>query len=164
VETGELLTRWAVRLSVALYVLALALRLVGRWPRLARAAWTVGALALVVHVGCAFHFYHGWSHAAAYADTARRTAEVTGLDWGGGLYANHAFALLWLADAAWWWAAPEAYARRPAWVEALVQGYLGFLAFNATVVFAQGPARWLGVAGLVLLGGLAVRRAWSRAR
>src|SRR5262245_22322917 len=103
----ELLTRWTVRVALALYVLGLALRIGARGsrPRLtgARFAWTAGWLLFLLHVACAFHYYHDWKHAVAYQATARQTAEVVGLDWGGGLYANYAFTLLWAADVCWWW-------------------------------------------------------------
>src|SRR5262245_33859605 len=130
-DTGELLTRWTVRLAVALYASALAARLVadGRpsWLAAARVAWTAGCLAFLVHVACAFQFYHHWSHAAAYTDTARRTAEVVGWDSGSGLYANYAFALVWAADVIWWWWRPAGYSARPWGVEWAVQGFLGFM-------------------------------------
>ena len=38
-----------------------------------------------------------------------------------------------------------------------MQGYLGFIAFNATVVFATGFSRWLGIAGCVVLTAMAIR-------
>src|SRR5437763_16272962 len=116
-ELGELLTLWTVRVAVALYVLGLALRLgAGRRGRsVARLAWTGGLLAVAAHVACAFHFYHHWSHAAAYDRTAEQTAEAVGLNWGGGLYVNYAFVLLWAADVCWWWRDPEGYLARPSW-------------------------------------------------
>ena len=43
----------------------------------------------VGQVAFAYNFYYGWSQTAAYRDTARKTAEVVGLDWGGGLYINY---------------------------------------------------------------------------
>src|SRR5215471_9659500 len=111
--TGELLTRWTVRVALALYVLGLALRVRATghrtWLDMARLCWTAGCLAFLLHTAAAFHFYHHWSHRAAYEATARRTAEVVGLDWGGGLYANYAFAALWTADVCWWWLSPERY-------------------------------------------------------
>jgi hypothetical protein len=89
--------------------------------------------------------------------------------WGGGLYANYAFGLLWAADASWWWLQPDGYRRRPDGLEAAVQGFLGFMAFNATVVFGAGAVRWDGLgAGLGLLGLEAAawylrgRRRWPR--
>jgi len=69
----------------------------------ARALWTGGAALLTGHVLLAFHRIHGWDHAAAERAVARETYERTGLDWGGGIYLNHAFAACWLADAATWW-------------------------------------------------------------
>jgi hypothetical protein len=157
-ESGELLTRWTVRLALALYVTALAIRILaqGRQSRfdLARYLWTAGCVAFLLHVACAFHFFHLWSHAAAYAETARQTTEVVGIDWGGGLYANYAFVLVWLADAVWWWVNPDRYLSRPRWVEWAVQSFMAFIAFNATVVFGSGAIRWFGLAGCVLLAAM----------
>ena len=146
-EPGELLTRWPVRVALLFYAIALGLRLTasGRRGRLAvaRLYWTAGFAAFVLHVAYAFHFFHGWSHRDAHAATARQTAEVVGWDWGGGVWANYLFAAVWLADAAWWWGGRERYEARPQWVEWAVQGFLGFIAFNAAVVFADGPVRWI---------------------
>jgi hypothetical protein len=156
--TDELLTRGTVLVALVLYVLSLALRLraAGRRCRLevARCAWAGGWVFFLLHVVCAFEFYHDWSHQLAYQSTARETAEVVGLDWGGGLYANYAFALVWLGDVLWWCFRSESYlARRPA-VEWIVQGFLGFIALNATVVFGQGMIRWFGLAGCALLAAI----------
>lgn len=153
--TGELLTRWTVRVALALYVLALAERVcaAGRrpWLDLARVSWTAGCLAFMLHMVCAFQFYHQWSHRAAYEATARQTAAVVSLDWGGGLYANYVFAALWAVDACWWWCSPERYPARPIGIEWAVQGFLGFMAFNATVVFGAGAIRWIGLAACLFL-------------
>jgi hypothetical protein len=152
---GELLTRWTVRVAVAGYVLGLVLRATaaGRRPRVARARlfWTAGCLAFLLHVAFAFQFYHNWSHQAAYEATARQTAEVVGLDWGGGLYANYVFAALWTADTCWWWLGPERYRTRPWGLEAALQAFLGFMAFNATVVFGAGAIRWAGLSATLVL-------------
>ncbi len=156
-DMGELLTRWTVRIALALYVLSLLLRrsACGRRSRLAvaRLAWSGGCLAFLLHVVCAFHFYHDWSHAAAYANTARRTADVVGWHWGGGLYANYAFMLVWLADVAWWWRGLDGYEERPCAVQWCVRGFLACMALNAAVVFAEGITRWtsLGVCFLLLV-------------
>jgi hypothetical protein len=114
-----------------------------RWVRV---AWTIGCAALVVHFICAFQFYHSWSHESAYVDTARQTAEVIKIDWGGGLFINYAVASLWFADVAWWWfAGVSAYRRRP-WVVTLIwHSFLIFIIFNATVVFKDGLTRWIGL-------------------
>lgn len=149
-----ILTRWTIRIALALYVAALAARPA---TRLRRWAWTLGCLFYLAHVGAAFQFYHHWSHAAAYRHTARRTAEVVGLNWGGGLYWNYAFTVVWLADVVWMWVWPESYRSR--WRGA-IYGFLGFMAFNATVVFETGLVRRAGLAGTVLL----VLLLWTRRR
>src|SRR5262245_56138147 len=114
--TGELLTRWTIRVAMALYVTSLALRVraEGRrtWLVPARLAWTAGCACFFVHVACAFQFYHAWSHRAAYEETARQTAETVGLAWGGGLFVNYVFAAVWASDAGWWLAWPEQYQTR----------------------------------------------------
>ncbi|HKU72543.1 MAG TPA: hypothetical protein VJR02_01360 [Pyrinomonadaceae bacterium] len=116
---------------------------IDRWVRL---AWTVGCAALLAHYICAFQFFHAWSHASAYSDTARQTAEVFGINWGGGVFVNYAVAILWISDIAWWWfAGLSSYRRRP-WLLVLAwHGFLIFIIFNATVVFVDGVARWIGV-------------------
>jgi hypothetical protein len=164
-DTSELLTRWSVRLALALYALALLRRWSSQGRRASLAAarwlWTAGCLAFLFHVFCAFQFYHHWSHADAYAVTARRTAEVVGWQWGGGLYANYAFALVWLGDAIYWWCGLERYETRRRVVAWSVQGFLAFLIFNAAVVFADGATRWVSLTICLLLlayrGWLALR-------
>jgi hypothetical protein len=110
-------------------------------------------------VGAAYHFYHNWSHAAAYRETARQTAEVTGLDWGGGLFINYALVIGWVIDVALWrLRGLDAYRKRPRWLAAAWQGFLLFIIFNATVVFKTGPLRWIGLGlclWLAVLGRLA---------
>ncbi|HEV3005325.1 MAG TPA: hypothetical protein VGX78_12740, partial [Pirellulales bacterium] len=103
---GELATRWTVRLALAGYFLGGALRAENRTPRgrlIGRIAWTLGCLFYLAHIACAFHVYHGWSHAAAYRHTAEQTAALTGWNWGGGIYFNYLFTVVWLADAIAWW-------------------------------------------------------------
>jgi hypothetical protein len=160
-ETGELLTRWTARFAMFLYALALALRLASHkrrgWMTLSRQAATMGFLVYLAHVACAFQFVHYWRHTAAYAATARQTYETVGLDWGGGLYFNYFFTLIWGADVCWWWLARDRYEARPRVIEWPVQGFLAFMAFNATVIFATGPTRWLGIAASVILAILAMK-------
>ena len=141
--SGEFLTRSTIWISMIAYtigcvVFAAAWRQIDfdRWVRL---AWTIGCLALVAHFICAFHFYHGWSQASAYSDTARQTADVVGVNWGGGLYINYAVAGLWIVDVGWWWfSGLSSYRRRP-WLPTMIwHGFLIFIIFNATVVFESG--------------------------
>ena len=69
----------------------------------------------------------------------------------GGLYVNYAFTLVWLADVVWWWANDASYRSRPRLIEWSVQAFLGFIAFNATIVFASGFSRWFGIAACLAL-------------
>ena len=151
--TGETLTRWTVRLALLLYAATVALRLVHpSRARLARLLWTIGCLLFLAHVAAAFHYFHGWSHAHAYRETARQTAERFGTHWGGGLYLNYLFTLAWAADAAWWWLRGAArYDRRPRWVGAALHGFMFFMAFNGIVVFERGATRWVAVGVTVVL-------------
>lgn len=163
-DPGDFLTRWTIRLSMALYVLALSLRCHarGRAGRLsaARLAWTAGCALFLAHVGCAFTYFYDWSHVTAYAETVRRTEEMAGVAWGGGLYLNYAFTVIWLVDVLWWWLGPASYQRRGLAAEWLVQGFMGFIAFNGAIVFADWPMR---VAGIVACAALFLACRASRA-
>ena len=112
----------------------------------ARPVWLLGAAAYLAHVAAAFATHHGWSHAAAYEYTAARTEALSGLAWGGGLWANYAFTVLWVGEALWWQMWPESHAGRSrAWKPA-VRGAFLFMIVNGAVVFVDGPGRWLGIA------------------
>lgn len=147
----EFLTRWTVRIAVMLYVASLAAR--GN-----RIAWSAGCLFYLAHVVCAFAYFHRWSHDEAFAATARQTAETVGFDWGGGLYVNYVFTLVWTADVIWWWSSAASYHARPRWLHAIIHAFLGFIVFNATVVFATGFSRWFGVLACALLAFIYGRR------
>jgi hypothetical protein len=132
----------------------------------ARALWTSGAALTLLHVAAVFHFIHDWSQTAALAHTARQTAALTGLDWGGGLYVNYGFVTLWAGDAAWWWRDRQAYENRsPKTRQALLAVFL-FMFINGGIVFARGPARAIGCAavGAVLWGFLGRHRARTARR
>jgi hypothetical protein len=43
-----------------------------------------------------------------------------------------------------------------------VQVFLAFITFNATIVFAGGFTRWLGLAAFLLLAGSFIRKCRSR--
>jgi hypothetical protein len=146
---GDFLTRLSIWLALVAYAIGAGLLLQARGrshPRsLARGAWTLGCVFFLVHVFCAFAFFHHWSHADAYRKTARQTAELTGWHWGGGIYINYVFAAAWLAAVLWWWLAPASFDRRPAWLNVLWHGFLIFMVFNGTIVFGHGPVRLLGI-------------------
>ena len=148
-EPGELLTRWTIRIALVLYGVAVSIRLTAKPDRCrlsrARWLWTAGLVAYLAHVACAFHFYHDWSHDAAYAATAAETEEVFGLRWGGGLYVNYFFSCLWGLDVGWSWIRPDGYRARSRWVQSAVYGFMAFMAFQAVVVFEAGVVRWVGL-------------------
>ena len=108
-------------------------------------ASTLGAFLCTAHMLIAFAVRHGWSHAVAVAVTARQTAEVFGVSWGGGVYVNYLFVTLWLTEACWWRAAPLAYARRPRWIDWALRAFYALVIVNAAIVFASPAGRVAGV-------------------
>jgi predicted membrane metal-binding protein len=144
---GEMLTRGLAQLAAACYLLRV-LADIGRSqsPSLNRGKrwlWTLGCLALWLHVAAAFEFFHHWSHAEAVRQTAEQTRELTGWAWGGGVSINYAFAGFWLWDVIAWWRTGLDYPNRQPWRYWITQAVFAFLIVNATVVF--GPRYWLFV-------------------
>ena len=164
-DGGELLTRMTIWAAVACYAVGAAAFALSRgrraWDAAARPAYTFACVWLLAHAASAFHFYHGWSHGAAYLDTARQTGEVFGFDWGGGLYVNYVLIVGWVSDVSWWWLRGlDSYRRRPRALTAAWHAFVVFILFNATVVFKTGAARWAGLGvcvGLCLAWRLAAR-------
>src|ERR1041384_8642787 len=146
-SSGELLTRGMIWISIGAYTIGSVVFATARGgDKWTRVAWTTGCAALVAHFICALHFYHAWSQKSAYLETARQTAAVFSINWGGGLFINYAVATLWTADVAWWWLAGlSSYRRRPWWLTLSWHGVLIFIIFHATVVFKDGLARWIGL-------------------
>ena len=175
-DMGEFLTRGTIWVSIVGYVVGSVVfafsrrrtpssRGIARWDSPARAVWTVACASLIAHFICAFQFHHGWSHAAAYRDTARQTGEVFGLNWGGGLFVNYALLIAWMVDIGWWWQGGlDSYRQRPWFLVAAWHGFLVFIIFNATVVFGHGVVRWVGlVISLVLtLTWVLILREWEQ--
>jgi hypothetical protein len=150
-NSGEILTRLAMWITLGAYGLGATLFWATpgrqRLDRYARLLWTLGCLTMLAHVAFAIHFYHGWHHDSIVRETARQTAEVFGVYWGGGVYFNYLLLLGWAADTFSWWAGGlAAYRRRAPSRTALWHGFLLFMFFNATVVFKTGFLRWLGLA------------------
>ena len=153
-DLAEVLTRWSVRLAVAFYLVRvfIDLRFAGRHGTASQASrarwfWTLGFVFYVVHVACAFGFYHQWSHLAAYRHTAEQTAAVLGIDWGGGLYFNYAFTLFWLTDLVRWWRGGVEFPYRRRGYFWTLHAVFAFMMFNATVVF--GPPWWRWTAPVI---------------
>lgn len=107
--------------------------------------WFIAASLFQVHVAVAFHAAHGWSHGEAF-DHVQRTSGV-----GEGLFLSYAFAVIWLLDAAWLLLRPRNYAARNRIWNWCIFGFLAFIAFNATVIYGEGLARWIGIAGFSLI-------------
>ena len=155
-DLGPALVRWAVRLAVACYAARVLMDAAALGSqRLRCAVWTAGFAFYLAHVAAAFQVVHRWSHADAVRATARQTAAVVGLDWGGGVWVNYAFTLLWAADVVAWHAVGPDYPCRFRKTHRTVQATFAFLVFNATAVF--GPAFWRPVATAFAL---AVAAAW----
>jgi MFS family permease len=159
---GWLASKWAMNRLLALAMVLLAASL-SALPHV-RTQAHVTAYALVMGLAGGFViviFFTFWSRAygrahlgkiqgAAQALTvlasAVETAEVFGLDWGGGLYVNYALLLAWVLDVLLWWRhGLDAYRRRPWPLVAAWHGLLIFIFFNATVVFKTGIMRWTGL-------------------
>ncbi len=165
-DPGAILTRASVWLALIAYAIASGLLLFGRGTRnglpttTVRWIWTAGCVFFLLHIGSAFAFFHHWSHEAAYRETAKQTAELTGLHWGGGIYLNYLFATAWLADVLSMWLNPRGRVRRERWMTTAWHCFFFFMVFNGAVVFAHGPVRWLG---LTICGTLAAIWLWRGA-
>ena len=160
-EVGEWLTRSTVWLALWLYAGGEAVQAVGgsrRYFMVSRWFSTFGCAVFLAHVICAFHYYHQWSHAAAYAETARQTAEWVGRQWGGGLYINYLFTAIWLSEVVWSWASPKNYLNRHYQVDVACRAVFFFMIVNGAVLFARTQIRWLGIALCVILIGCWLRR------
>jgi len=141
-------------MSAALYTtiwLALTLFVAGEAGRIRRPSrrwvWTAslaGALLCAAHIVIAMGFHYHWSHSAAVAETARQTASVYGVAWGGGVYVNYAFVIVWFAYLWVWRTRSASLAQIPALVWT-VRAFFFVIIFNATVVFAISPMRAAGV-------------------
>ncbi|HYO80543.1 MAG TPA: hypothetical protein VES20_04010 [Bryobacteraceae bacterium] len=133
IELGQAITIWTARLAAALYVIGLALLIRKQWTAYRRVS-TVGLTTYLLHVAFAYHIFYQWSHSIAYRETARQTAELFGVGWGGGLYLNYLFTMLWSAECAASWV-PLAHRNR-AIIRArfVVHAFLTFMVLNATVV------------------------------
>jgi len=169
VQNGDVVVRFSIWLSIGAWSLAEWWRLLQpravRGAESARIAWTLGAGFALLHVLAAFHIHHGWSHAAAVAETARQTEEALGMRVGAGVYVNYAFLAVWIADVLWWWLSPASYGSRPRAVDATIRLFLCFMFVNGAIVFARGPVRLVGLAlGVALAGAWYRRREMARAR
>jgi hypothetical protein len=161
---AQLLTIWTIRLSLVLFAATVFGWLVDRPLRFKsvwNVTWSVGFLSAVVHVLCAFHFYHDWSVRAAYADTAKQTQELMGISFGAGVYFNYLFLIAWGADVVALWLWPGSFPASLNSVRLVGLWYLAFIAINGAIVFESGPTRVGGIIAVTLLCCAVVVR-WHR--
>ncbi|MEX2358037.1 MAG: hypothetical protein WEE51_06875, partial [Pirellulaceae bacterium] len=59
--------------------------------------------------------------------------------------------VLWVADLLWMWGNPAGYRSRSPWIDLLLFGFFLFIAINGTIVFKEGPIRWVSLVLLLLL-------------
>lgn len=144
--TRDLLVRGSAWLSFVFYLLTLIGWTKRVQPWLLRWFWTLAWGIFVIHVCLAFHLVHHWSHGAAWEAT-----RVQG-GIGDGIYFNYLVLVVWLIDVAWWWLWPQRHLTQNRWLSGIIQGFLAFMWFNATVVFAHDYLWIVGTLGFLLLG------------
>jgi hypothetical protein len=132
-DTERSLTIAAARISALVYVLAIWLLFIRR-RRESRALWTVGLALYLLHVWFAFEYFYGWSATKAYQETAAQTMQLFGVNFGGGLYLNYLFTILWSLDCAWWWFDSESYKTRSTVISTSVHAFMAFMVVNGTIV------------------------------
>ena len=113
---------------------------IGHWWASA-AGLTLG----LVHVFLALYINHDWNHAIAWRVTEERTREMFGFGWGGFVAGNYAFLGWWAIDLWRWRRNPASYAGTPPLVLWASRAFVLGIIAPATIVFAAGPRRWLGV-------------------
>jgi hypothetical protein len=159
VSAPDLLLRGFAWMSLLCWVAGEWARVVrGERPLLARVLFTAGLATMVAHSYLAFAFRYDFSFQAALVDAARQIEAVTGRPSSpNGFLTNYVFLAWWAGEATAWWLAPEGFARRPAWLVWLSRAFFAFMFVNGAIVFASGPVRVLGAAGVA-----AVVVAWAR--
>lgn len=156
-DFGHFLTAITIYTSLLSYLLALICWVTKQTAGGYRWLWTAGCGLLWAHAACAFHFYLGWSHTMAVAETAAQTEAVLGWPFGQGIWFSYLLMLIWLVDVVWMWRFPEALSTRWSYVSFAVHAYAFFILFNGTVIFEEGIVRWAGVIGTLWAGRLAWR-------
>ena len=114
-----------------------------------------GLVLCVTHIGIAMASVHGWSHASAIEATARTTAAVYGLRWGGGVFVNYLFVAVWALDT--WWSSIRGDRAEISGLRLAVRLFYVIVIVNAAVIFARWPMRLVGVCLVIALA-----TAWNR--
>ncbi len=153
---GVQFTAWTIYIAVLLYFSAYFIQLCSfkdplRKAHLYRWTWGLGALAFLIHVLSAFHFYHNWSHESAYQSTAKSTEEILGTAFGEGVYFSYTFLGLWILDALWLFLEPKLSFKRPKFLTCILHIYITFIFFSGLIFFEGLRARIIGGIGFTLL-------------
>jgi hypothetical protein len=154
-DSGASLTRATVWIALTLYAAGECARAACRGHERIGAGWwlnCIGCVFFLAHVASAFHHHYDWSHALAYADTARQAREFAGWNSGSGLYLNYAFALVWVV-AVVWSAATRSFKHSKQRVSWAVRFFFLFMIFNGAFVFVRNDTRWFGLLLCVILIG-----------
>ena len=131
-------------------------------PELRPPAWmhvanAIGVALCLAHITLAMGSVHGWSQEAAARATAVQTESVYGWRWGGGLFVNYLFVIVWAGDAFFRTRPNGSYGAGVTWA---LRIFYGVVIFNAAIVFARGSMRAVGV--LVVAALLLAWRSSSR--
>lgn len=174
IDLGQLLSLWCVRLALSAWFLfawfaltqdktnRLSISAGPKWSRqVNRYRWTWGCATIlyVAHVALAFIYFHAGSHRLAAQHVAERTFAFSGVSWSGGIWFNHAFSLLVVSEAIWWFWSPRSRWSRPPWVTRVLYGFVLFMIVNAGIIFVTGPVRWINLIALLTLVAVAL---WQR--
>lgn len=151
----------SIWISLSLFALAevARARTARAWPRAVSAA---GLVLMIVHILIAMGWRHDWSHTSALAATAAQTGDVYGLDWGGGVYVNYVFVVLWMfavLGRRGCWGEQHGAGRPPHAIVWAGRWVFLIIIANAAIIFAGGWRRLLGVTIVAALAG-----AWLHAR
>ena len=162
------LTIW---ISLAFYASAVAVSFLVtddmKQLKIYRILWSLGCAFALIHVFCAFQFVHYWDHQVAVKHTILETERVTGFRFEYGIYFNYLFLLVWTVDCVKLRNArprktnpnrkpgepgepEESGATHSVWSR-FVHVYMLLIIVSATIIFEDGPIRYISLIALALL-------------
>ena len=150
-DAGEWAVRGTAWLALSGYFTGAFLLLRGN-RRIAKWIWGAGCDFNSLHILVAFHFTHGWSHAAAVANVTGTSKALIGRPIEAGIWFNYTLLIAWIIDAAWLWFGDHSYFRRSKALGYTIHGFIFFMVINGAIVFAPDYVRWPSIAVCGLLG------------
>ena len=167
------LTIW---ISLAFYASAVAVSFLVtddmKQLKIYRILWSLGCLFALIHVFCAFQFVHYWDHQVAVKHTILETTRVTGFRFEYGIYFNYLFLLVWTVDClklrnahprktnsnrnpgepeeSGAESGAESGVTHSVWSR-FVHIYMLLIIISATIIFEDGPIRYISLITLALL-------------